>query len=275
MGKGSPLAWVHLDSFGPPPPEARPEHTILVLFEPEVVAPYWYDRIAAGKVNAQVIVTHRSDWARAGGRFVYLKWPQVVRPAPSRPRDLRLVMINARKYPTRRRHSLYAERERVAAWFARHDDIALFGAGWGELAVKHPMSAIRNVALRRVARGRVESKAEALGRAEFALCFENMVSPGYRTEKLFDCLSNGAVPIYWGDPEIDSLVPPEAFVDYRRFGSPRALAQWLHDVDAEEVAAMREAGRAFLNSPSFEPYTVGAFASSMSELIVEVAGGGG
>jgi len=46
-----------------------------------------------------------------------------------------------------------------------------------------------------------------LGNCTFNICLENTNSPGYTTEKLFQALVNGAVPIYWGscgnpEPEI-------------------------------------------------------------------------
>ena len=39
------------------------------------------------------------------------------------------------------------------------------------------------------------------------ICLENTNSPGYTTEKLFQSLMNGAIPIYWGssnrpEPEV-------------------------------------------------------------------------
>lgn len=47
---------------------------------------------------------------------------------------------------------------------------------------------------------------------KFAMAFENMATPGYFTEKLFNAYLGGTVPIYWGDPRVDELVNTEAFV---------------------------------------------------------------
>ena len=44
-------------------------------------------------------------------------------------------------------------------------------------------------------RGKLGKKAELLDRARFCICFENSRgSPGYVTEKIFDCFTSGCVP---------------------------------------------------------------------------------
>lgn len=50
----------------------------------------------------------------------------------------------------------------------------------------------------------------------FAMVFENAATPGYMTEKLFNAYLGRTIPIYWGDPLIDQLVNPEAFVWCRK-----------------------------------------------------------
>jgi hypothetical protein len=50
--------------------------------------------------------------------------------------------------------------------------------------------------------GFVSSKVDILRRYRFCLVMENQRQNGYITEKLFDCLPSGVVPIYWGAPDI-------------------------------------------------------------------------
>lgn len=266
-----PLAWLHLDSHGPPPAAAPPGRTVLVLIEPEVVAPYWYRRFDREAAVWGGVVTHRRDLVRRGPPFHYLRFPQALtRRAIHKPRDLPLVMINARKYPAVRKHSLYGARERVAAWFARRDAIQVFGPGWGQLDRRHPISSWRNLALRTAARGVVERKAAILDRAEFVLCFENMVSAGYHTEKLFDALAAGAIPLYWGDPEITGVVPASAFVDYTSLRTPRRARAALANLTGEERDQMRAIGQEFLGSEAFRPYLPDAFADDIAGIIESV-----
>ena len=41
---------------------------------------------------------------------------------------------------------------------------------------------------------------------KFYLAFENSQSPGYVTEKLWQALKMGSVPIYWGAQDIDAAM---------------------------------------------------------------------
>lgn len=52
---------------------------------------------------------------------------------------------------------------------------------------------------------KIESKSEALTKYAFSVVVENVSVPGYFTEKLIDCMLARAVPIYYGDPKIESF----------------------------------------------------------------------
>jgi alpha-1,3-fucosyltransferase 10 len=76
-------------------------------------------------------------------------------------------------------------------------------------------------------RGR-ETKLEAFARYKFTLSFENSLCTDYVTEKFFDPLLVGSVPVYLGAPNIDDFVPGEdAYIDVRAFSRPRDLAEYL------------------------------------------------
>jgi len=57
------------------------------------------------------------------------------------------------------------------------------------------------------------SKLSFVSRFTHHLCFENETFPGYLTEKLFDPLFVGAVPLYAGDPLAGEWFDSESFVD--------------------------------------------------------------
>lgn len=261
----SVTAWLHLDSTGPPPEVADPSRTVVIMFEPEVVSPYWYRRALQERLPFGTIYTHSLDLVRKGEPYQYLHWPQVLGTPPQLTRDEFLVMINNRKYPAVSRNELYGEREKVAAWFARRGLIGIYGTGWDHSSWRHPISALRTKDLKKGALGTVTSKFDVLGRARFAFCFENMRSAGYHTEKLFDVIAAGAVPIYWGDPRITEAVPAAAFIDYGEIRSPDALAQVLENTDDPAQNRIRAAGRNYLSSQEFLPYTVGAFVERLAE----------
>ena len=97
-------------------------------------------------------------------------------------------------------------------------------------------------------KGSCTSKYEVLSRYEFALCFENMVMKGYITEKIFDCLYAGTIPLYWGATDIAELIPEDVYIDCRQFTSWEQMQEVLMSMPTERVRAIKEAGRAFLQS---------------------------
>jgi hypothetical protein len=266
-----PDAWLHLDAFRQVGPAVDPARTVVVLLEPEVVAPHWYDEIRSGSVDVAQIHLQDRRLLAEHGRTRYIRYPQVLpEPVAEQERDLPLVMVNTRKYPARSSDELYTERERIATWFARRKRIEIFGGGWDRASVRQPASLLRTPALRRSWRGRVDSKFAVLRRARAALCFENTRCPGYHTEKLFDAMAAGTVAVYLGDPDIHEVVDPAAFLDFRSVGSAPALARRLEEMSDVEAAEMRAAGRAWLSSAAFEPYKPESFARTIADALQEV-----
>ena len=61
------------------------------------------------------------------------------------------------------------------------------------------------------------------------------------TEKVYDALAAGCLPIYLGAPNIADFVPTiDAIVDYTRLGSPEALAAELLRLSANETAYLEK-----------------------------------
>lgn len=75
-------------------------------------------------------------------------------------------------------------------------------------------------------RGR-ETKLETIGRYPFCIAFENSICADYVTEKLYDPLAAGTVPIYLGAPNVADFAPRHSYVDAADFSGPRDLAAYL------------------------------------------------
>lgn len=207
-----------------------------------------------------------------------------------------LAIINGNKVPRIDTAELYSERLRAIAFFETRGEIDLYGVGWGgppfrvgETRVPRSLRRLGHLAearwdklrpdrdpllaaARRAWKGAVASKQDTLSQYTFAICFENMVMEGGVTEKIFDCLVAGTVPIYLGAPDIDRWVDPRCFVDMRRFASYEELRVYLLSLGPAEVAAYRDAGRVYLGSEMFRPFTKDAFADVVLEFVAEDAG---
>ena len=64
--------------------------------------------------------------------------------------------------------------------------------------------------------------------------FENIIQDDYITEKINASFSSGAIPVYWGPPQIYSWVPGNhSFIDASKY-TPEELAKYLKRVDEED-----------------------------------------
>jgi Glycosyltransferase family 10 (fucosyltransferase) C-term/Fucosyltransferase, N-terminal len=85
-------------------------------------------------------------------------------------------------------------------------------------------------------RGR-PSKLDMLAYYRFDLSFENSCSEDYVTEKFFDPLVAGTVPVYLGAPNVDRFAPGDhCFINTSDFQNPKDLADYLRDLDRDETA---------------------------------------
>jgi hypothetical protein len=205
-----------------------------------------------------------------------------------------MMMINGNKRPRLYVHELYTERLRALKFFGEFDEIDLYGIGWdvppyrmGKTWMPYSFQRLHRAlqsagdhlrpdpllaAARLRWRGAVEEKTPVLSRYTFALCFENQILKGWITEKIFDCFRAGTVPVYWGASDIEHHVAPEAFIDMRHFGGYGELREFLHALSPAEIEAYRTAGREYLQSAAFHPFTKQAFAQRCATCVAEDTG---
>jgi len=58
-----------------------------------------------------------------------------------------------------------------------------------------------------------EIKRQFLSQYKFTIAFENDIYPGYQTEKLYDAMLAGSIPIYCGDRFVGDVFNTKAFID--------------------------------------------------------------
>jgi hypothetical protein len=167
------------------------------------------------------------------------------------------------------RGDLYGERRAIAREAERYmpDFLDLFGPGWnGEQISWCPLYPNGPY---RCWRGNLRtSKHELSAEYRFVMAYENFRGRrGYISEKIFDALQAGSVPVYLGEERIAEVVPREAFVDTRNFRTPRELLTYLQSCPEPEWREMREAGQEFLRSAAFWSWTDDAFADLMAHVL--------
>ncbi|MBU3590688.1 hypothetical protein ICN11_01465 [Polynucleobacter sp. 78F-HAINBA] len=173
-------------------------------------------------------------------------------------------LINANKrFKSSSEYDLYEERLRVIRWYESHypTDFELYGLGWDKPS---PAFTPSEKLFRRVNRlrsqafgcrpfpsfvGPIANKDDVLLNAKFSFCYENVKNlPNYITEKIFDSMMAGCVPIYWGANNIASYIPKECFIDRRAFDSMESLHAFLKKIDSIQYQSYQDAIAKFLQS---------------------------
>lgn len=240
--------------------KTRPNVRLAAYFqlEPPVVDPAGYKMLPKMHKAFERVYTHEPSLF--GGTKFY--WPQVrdgVIPERFSPRK-RLVMINSNKAPHVEFNGtgeLYSERLRALKVLG--DRIDLYGFGWERGAnCPLPEGFVTNY-------GSVADKFATLKQYDFAMCLENQQLPGYVTEKIFECLFTGTVPIYLGAPDIADYVFPGCFIDLRNFDGYEELAAYLEHADPE---VYRRNTVKYFASPEWEVFTSQYFAQSVVSTVL-------
>jgi hypothetical protein len=207
---------------------------ILVAFEPSVVHPSNWDTALHDLFDA--IITWHDGWAW-GERYhkLYFPLPAEYPPLNVLPFSERrlLTHMSTNKYSSQP-GELYSLRLHLLNWFYTNapQDLRYYGMAWPP---DEPCYG-----------GTPTHKADVFPQHKFALVIENEAAPGWITEKLYDCLRCGVVPIYYGAPNVARYIDPAAFINLRAYLPDRipALLETLRAMDEPTWQAYRDAGAA-------------------------------
>ena len=255
---------------------------------------YLYEDPIIRPLNSEMAQLHRyrkvftsNETLIDGKQILRLDYPNdlSLRPVPSfAERDLFCVMIASNKallHPHPR--SLHGDRIEIIRFFEAQapELFTLYGKGWDIPAVRPGLTGrlikrvnewCASIAPSRPFpsyRGMLHSKSEVLDRANFSICYENARgSPGYLTEKIFDCFTSGCIPIYIGSTHRTALVPEDCYIDGDRFNSSAEMLQFLQSIDADSHARYQAAIQRFLAGPGSARFTNAYFCQSLVNVVM-------
>lgn len=122
---------------------------------------------------------------------------------------------------------LYSKRIKVARWFAEHSPMPFDVYGKPPFKLPNYRGVIPD-----------GEKLAIQKQYRYSLCFENtddpVLSAGYITEKILDCLESRTVPIYLGASNIEHYIPPQCFIDFRQFTDFQELDRYLHSISEKQ-----------------------------------------
>lgn len=233
-----------------------------VIFEPPVVDPRLYLALPELSAAFERVYLHNTDgdgYSLKGvdqSKLYKLYWPQphinVLNNFWSRDnRQHRIVMINGNHKPASYDSELYSKRIEALSLLSTFGIVDLYGRGWERWWSRSSMWLPywrHRRALMSIYKGSCESKYEVLSQYSFALCFENMAMKGYITEKIFDCIYAGTIPLYLGAKDVHDLIPEDVYIDCRKFSSWEEVHDKVVGMSCTEIESMRAAGRDFIQS---------------------------
>lgn len=86
-----------------------------------------------------------------------------------------------------------------------------------------------------------ETKLNVLSKYNYTLAFENSIAPDYVTEKFYQPLITGTVPIYLGAPNIEEFAPGDnCFINAANFDAPVDLAAFIRQADPADFQVWRK-----------------------------------
>ncbi|MDP2753825.1 MAG: glycosyltransferase family 10 [Nitrospirota bacterium] len=254
---------------------------ILLLFETEIIRPDNWN-LSAHKSFDIVFTWH--DGFAGHGRYRKFNFPNKVpansREISARSRSSLCAMIAGNK-SSHHPLELYSERLSAIEWFERNrpNDFALYGKGWdcrtfyGLLRPLNKLPALRHTLtpFHPSYRGEIVSKLETYSNYRFAICYENAIGiPGYITEKIFDCLFAGCIPVYLGAPNIAEYIPSDCFINRNAFNDYLALYTFLMDISEPRRKCYVEAAMDFINGADIEAFGSERFAAEIANAAVDI-----
>jgi hypothetical protein len=199
-------------------------------------------------------------------------------------REIFSCLINSNKrFPVSSKDDLYEERFAMIDWYQKNApcDFSLYGQGWHKpkAAFTRKDKLIRRG--KRLAsqlfgykpfssyRGSVIDKGDVYKNSKFAYCYENTKNlENYITEKIFDAMMHGCVPIYWGAQNIADFIPKECFIDRRDFDDQKSLHEYLKNIPAKSYEEYQRAIYDFLRSDKILPFKAETYANRVVEEII-------
>lgn len=260
---------------------------LAVLFECDVIKPQNWEMLRHADFDAiftwnEALVDNKKYFKINFSQ----RFPAVAEPRPVA-REKFCVLIAGNKKSSHPLE-LYSERVKTIRWFEKHHPLEfdLYGIGWDRrmFAGPLPVRALNRVPFlsRLLAprfpsyRGEAADKRKLLGSYKFSICYENAREiGGYITEKIFDCIKTGCIPVYWGAPDITKYVPADCFIDKRDFKSHEELYAFMGGMGDAERARRLAAMSVYLSGGDTYQFSDEYFAKAIAAVLTGALGGAG
>ena len=178
-----------------------------------------------------------------------------------------------------RKNLIYAQRRDTIHWFEKNhpDDFDLYGFGWDRGTApfqSYPvfqrvlrLAGILKILPRRKYpswKGCVVRKRDVLSKYRFGFCYENTDKiPGFVTEKIFDVMLAGTVPVYLGAENTGCHIPQTCFINRACFKDHEALYAYITNMSDSEYMTYLQNIQAFLSSDRSSEFSIATFVRTL------------
>lgn len=233
-----------------------------VILEPPIVLPEIYAKLPLITASFDKVYLHNTNGNGYSltdvdkSKINKLYWPipfnDIIEPYwQNTIRLKRIVVINGNHRPNIKTNEQYSIRMQAIGELSKLNCIDLYGHGWDKWWARRSMWLPywkNRSKLMSTYKGSCDSKFEVLQKYVFCLCFENMAMDGYITEKIFDCLYAGTIPLYLGASDITDYIPNNIFIDCRKYTSWIEMWEDIKNIPESRITEMKLAARSFLSS---------------------------
>lgn len=129
--------------------------------------------------------------------------------------------------------SLYYERRNLVKWFIENHpkNFEFYGENWDKM--KSGINPESRVDFDKCHKGYAPNKKDTIKKARFVFAYENCLSDNYVSEKVWDVMNAGSVPIYLGAESIETYVPKECFINKKDFDTYEKLYDYMKNMSDE------------------------------------------
>ena len=227
------IAW----PYAPKPPTDKKEVSYLWLFESPIGIKMPLNEEDALKYNK--IFTYNKIIAD-GKKYIHIYDPYRfdvwdLSDDDIKNKDLFVIQIASNFVYPAASNTIYEERRTATTWFLKYYPKAytLYGKGHWKLYRDKLTPELQEIFDSRY-KGTAKNKKEMMRRAKFALVYENMRYNDYVSEKIYEAINVGTVPIYLGAPNIREYIPEACFIDKDHFGTYDELYDFIINMSDKE-----------------------------------------
>jgi len=141
--------------------------------------------------------------------------------------------------------------------------LEIYGPGWDGARISWNPLLNRSPYSNCVSNG-TNRKLDIISNYRFTISVENFQgNKDYISEKIFESMMSGSVPVYLGEEKIHDVIPADAFVDVRKFKNHLELLKYLQKCPESEWQKMYLSGQEYLSSSNAKAFSTDEYVEKM------------